>query len=337
MKAFITVILFCCATQTFAVFHHFQHFRDPEQTACGIFATADYLLWKAEEDQLNYAVIVTDFPTLGIPRESKIVDQRFEWSSGFRLGAGFKNPAKNIKFYLNYTRFHPKTVGRVHSTSSLMIASGLSLISNNAITTFTGSDAKSSWHLKMDMWDLEFGRRMSMGTRFYFHPHFGLKGGWINQRQEINYSNFVSNTGIVVVNAKVTRKNDFAGIGPRVGFNTHWGRELCVFGNFSAAFIYGWFDRQVKYSFNSIPAFPDSFFPSKNHNFRPTIQVCLGLDWHHQFHLKRGFSIKWSYEGQYWWKQWELVSNSLNTGLSASTTSGDLSMQGLTVEGELFF
>jgi hypothetical protein len=358
MKLIQSMIWSVIPAFAFSASHTEKPKTQPQTSDCqeiGMFVTADYLYWKAQEDQLVYANLLESVPALGPPSRITIIEQDFEWSSGCKVGAGYRHPSQLWSVYFNWTHFHNETSGSISSPSRLLFATNLTAALNiTAGFIVTVDGATSTWHLKMDMMDLEFGRLLPFGNGFYLTPHFGVKGGWINQTQTINYSNFTSNVAVFTSsNATVLKTNNCAAIGPRFGFNSGWagkviggGQGPCskwdatlgIFGNLSAALLYSDFHVSDKFNFQSTPPLQNGTIADDKFQLRPTMQLALGVDWTQKYKRCWGFAVRASYEAQYWWNQWQVTNNTLSTlFLNQSTTDGDLTFQGLTVEFAFLF
>jgi len=300
----------------------------------GLFITVDYLYWKAQEDQLVYAIEFSDLPFAGMPVTTNILEQQFGWSSGCKVGLGYQHPEEMWGIYLNWTGFFEHTVDRTDS-DTMLITSALAGATDDSPIAM-GTNAKSAWHLKFNMIDLELSRMWFVGEKFSVQPHLGIKGGWIDQEQHITYTDFTAKN-FQVDDAQVRRTNDFASIGPRVGANLRWGKEVGIFGNFSGALLYGKFDVKSDYQFISTPTLQNGTMFDNKYRLRPTIQMILGLDWTHYFQSNKAISLRAAYETQYWWSQWQIFANLLATEFLSITPFGDLSFNGLTFEGSFSF
>jgi hypothetical protein len=306
------------------------------RNAVGLMVTADYLFWQAQEDQLVYAIRFSDLPSLGVPQQTRPLEQEFEWSSGYRVGVGYQYPKEHWSLYLNWTHFSAHPTSHFCSPMVSLFASALAGATNDSPISL-GMDAKSQWHLHLDMLDLELGRTWTIGSKFSIQPHLGVKGGWIDQEQKITYTQLTGLKDLDIPKAQVKRENDFAGIGPRGGVNLRWGKEFGIFGNLSAALLYGAFDVDAKYNIISDPASQNGTISNNEHRLRPTAQLSLGFDWTHHFKSEQTLSIKAGYETQYWWDQWHVIPNLLSTELLSTSPYGDLSFHGLTLSAAVLF
>jgi hypothetical protein len=304
-------------------------------TNAGLFITGDYLYWQPEVDQLTYATETSVVPTA----KSQLIDQRFNWGSGFRVGLGSKLHYDRWTLYLNWTHFDHTSKGKAKAGSnSSIFATPLT----GALQAFaTGEEARSSWSFDMNMLDLELGRTFCLSKKFGLHPHVGLKGGWLDQTQKVHYPDFIDSSSGFPLNSTIKMVNDFAGIGPRFGLNTRWvlGKEFGIFGNLSGALLYGFFNIHEKFKLDepAIDLFIDRKITHNQHRLRPTVQMLFGLDWGHCFGHAFAIHLKAAYELQYWWSQWLPIPTSQGLLSGDFTGSGDLTIHGLTVSGAIAF
>lgn len=313
----------------------------------GPLLSIEYLYWEVEEDQLYPAVLSDQSQVNGLNTNyltSK--NQKFEYTSGFRAGVGYQFGYEKYDVNLAWTYLHPRT-------TSHFAASGTTSMIAPPFFDQTDSDAPkadsvvSHWHLNFDMLDLELGRKFRIGRRFNLRPNIGLKGGWINQTQKMSYNNVALSQSPIeeYVQGTVNRKNNFEGIGPRVGVDLRYGvgSQFGIFSALSGALLYGNFDLKTKTyltdtSNNGIPHQGPlaASMTTSDHHMSPTLQILLGVDWSRCIYQKYQIRFGVAYEVQYWWNQLR-TNNSIAQALFINCPSGDLMMHGLTVQGSFVF
>lgn len=196
-----------------------------EGCPCGnVRVTADYLLWKAHVDQLNYAMDGLNFPTAS--GETRELD--WQWDSGFKVGAGYIfNSGWDV--YLNYTWFHTNVKGSATPSGGQAL---YPTYSNPQLLAI--SFASSAFDLKYNTLDLELGNALCCTRCFLIHPSFGLRGAWTKDKDDILY---VSGGAPETLHLS----ESFRGVGPRVGLNAVWNvwRGFSLFGEGDYALVWG--------------------------------------------------------------------------------------------------
>lgn len=307
----------------------------------------EYLYWEIQEDNL-YPVIFADQRVVNGTNENnlKLKNQKFEYTSGFRAALGYNFHYEKYDVNLAWTRIHPDT------TTHYSVSGTKNLI---AIPFFDQTDADvakagsfvSHWHVNYDMLDLEMGCKYTIGRRFKLRPNVGLKGGWINQLQRMKSNSiFLGQPMDEIVQGSVNRRNDFNGIGPRIGVDLRYGfgSHLGVFSAISGALLYGNFDLKTKTflsdsSNGGVPGQGPSIVTIENSekHLSPTVQILLGCDWARCFNQTYWVRFGAGYEVQYWWNQMR-SNNSIPQLLFVNTPAGgDLMMHGLTLQASLAF
>ncbi len=110
----------------------------------------------------------------------------FDFSPGFKAELGLYFTHDNWQTSAMYTRYYTKnkTTANVKSNTTLQATwLDTSVNSGHLIT-----NAKASWHIKLDMLDINFMRPAYWGYRLIFNPIFGLKAFWIDQRYNATYT-----------------------------------------------------------------------------------------------------------------------------------------------------
>ena len=200
------------------------------------------------------------------------------------------------------------------------------------IETLSFSKADAHWHVDFYDLDLVLGRNYFVSRYLALHPYFGLTSAWIQQHRHVR---FEEPSGDLM---KLRSKNNFWGIGPRLGIDSQFylGRNFSLYGNFSGALLWGDFHVREKESF---PLDDLEIYNLRDnlHRMVSTVGFGLGIAYETNFnHDANHFMVKAGYEGQYWWRQNQLpIFNAF--ALNFTRQSEDMSMQGLTVDFRLDF
>jgi len=324
-----------------------EMFECPQESSkIGLSFSADYLYWKTQEEQLYPVIFVKSSDSEQTQQEISPTNQKFEYTSGFRVALGYEFPCTSYDIKFAWTRIHPRTTAKFESPDPKMfIAIPFSSLTDSDVP-HAGS-VVSRWHLNYDMLDLDLGREYALCNCFTFRPHIGLKGGWINQTQKMQVNDITLGQSPVIDITQGTahRRNDFNGIGPSIGVDMRFalGSQFGVFGGVSGALLYGQFDLMNKiFIADTLNNYYELSGPktinleSSEYFVSPTVQVLLGGDWATCFCEKYWIRLGVAYEVLYWWDQMK-SNNSINQTLFVNSPSGNLMMHGLTVQASFEF
>jgi hypothetical protein len=162
-----------------------------------------------------------------------------------------------------------------------------------------------------------------------FNPHFGLRFATINQKFSADFDNITPTAASRTI---FHGKNDFWGLGARVGLDSSWliGCEWKLFCNVAASILSGKFDTSQKVNFPAASANSRSF----SHDFHmnvPNVDIALGFDWGTYLCEKKYYlDFMAGYEFQVWWDQFNL--KNLNLG---NATQGNFTLNGFTFKIQL--
>jgi Legionella pneumophila major outer membrane protein precursor len=321
---------------------------------------ADFLWWRASEEGLALgSEDVIDRFTVGdevvFSEISRIKKPNNKYDAGFRIGlSSICDNCWDID--LNWTHFHTTSHAR-----------GLSDFTNpESITVFDSfwegvigvvpDSSASRWILDMDLIDLEFGHKYYVDHCFVLRPHAGLRGVRIDQHYRV-FSQ-ANRTGDVlfpaVYQSEVHAKNDFLGVGPRVGLDLEF--KFCggisIFGQAAGTIVFGKFDRNSNEVFDEFSGSPVdiSFRSSPQRCSRAITDLAFGLKWDHCVEWCASshpvsLAVTWEHHGFFDFNNFNFRSASSDpfgdSGFVASSNgarrNGDLFTQGVTVSAEIGF
>lgn len=313
----------------------------------------DYLYWKAVQEQAVIAAvipggidaIITDFtatPINAVIRPS-VVNPRFNFSSGFRIGASYNLPCANWNFDLSWTRYHNKVRTRFTEGNSIFPLNTpgvfVAEILTGNIAAALADRLVNSWRIEYDSIDLKVGREFQYFECSSVNPWVGVKAVRIKQNHKTAFEGFEIDG--IALDVSSYKKNEFRGIGPSVGVDGMWEiySNINLSTGFSGALLCGKFDviqrPQVDFATNSVEVISQN---NRKDRIRPMVDMFVGLDWDPSFCDFMQLNIGVGYEVQYWWNQWQ-VPGSLAEGILSGGTSpqGDLMLFGLTVHASLVF
>jgi len=324
---FIFIAIFC-ATCLFAI--------DPPQQCgliepkCGCFARScpnagafafdfDFLWWRSENHGFSFALNESSeglFTTVdGGDNSGSIVRVHPNWDPGWRLGIGWNSDFDRWDLLASWTWY-------LNHAKQTVIRSDLPLggISNDGyypqwpVANFTDFGpylaAYGSWKMLYNAIDLELGRAYFATAALSFRPCCGVRGSWINQK-------FISRFGLPLQVGIATKqdfhgKNNWWGMGPRIGIESDWKMGLGIFllGRASASLLYGktsvWALSESVAPGSSVYTL-DRRFVDAFYALVPNLQLFLGLGWKQCLKCDTvSFGIDAGWEANYWWNQFNL-------------------------------
>ena len=323
----------------------------------------DFLWWRADEDGLDLGSeqLTSEFffPDDGLEeflRDDRTKKPDGKYDAGFRLGlASICENCWDVA--LNWTHFYTKSHARGFSNFDNFPES--SILFENCWEAREGAVpdfAKARWKLDLDLLDLEFGHKYYVDHCFIMRPHAGLRGARVDQKYRVfSFANRASDDvlGPQQYDARVNAKNDFLGIGPRVGLDLEF-KLACgvsVFGQAAGSLLFGRFDRNSHEDF-------DDFFNDFNATFRfkssahrtsrAVTDLAIGLKWDHCFEWccrchPLSIAVTWEHHGFFRFNEFKFRKNSVDpTGSlfepsDCCSCGGDLFTQGLTLSFEVGF
>ncbi|MDN3506857.1 MAG: Lpg1974 family pore-forming outer membrane protein [Simkaniaceae bacterium] len=251
------------------------------------------VVWQVHEEGLDYA-------------KGKKVDQ--DWAWGVRLNLAYDTCYSGI-LELDWTYYR--------TTEKSTCKNAIPTWSNH-ITSFDRMRADTK--LLLNLLDLRLGAEFFPNCYLTFHPFIALSTVWLDQDFIIHGQNET------IPLHQVKMRNDFWGIGPKIGLKTEWllGCGFSFFGNADATLFYG--DFSVRQKATSAPLIKDNFWLS-----RAYLDFILGIQWEWIFcsnDYSIGFAAGW--ENLFFFGQ-----NQLRLG--GHPIKGDLTLQGLTLTGSFGF
>ena len=295
--------------------------RSIKRRLCGV--SIDYLLWKPDQEQLQYALnIPGGFPHDGLILAPQvfIIDQEFQKSSGFRTTlSGYISNEWDL--YARYTYYRNSSFSCTCENNNGVLATAVfGLLDMGGILA---KKASSNWRLKFDVVDVECGYIWAATESLWLKPHCGLKWARINQHQLLEYD-------LNDFDIRVNRKNNFSGPGLQLGLRGDWYfyGPFSLVGNFSAAILYGKFTSEAPYDFtNAVAVSHFARFIECKRVVRPMIDLFLGLQYEKLLHCI-DVEVSLGYQAQCWWNQWQVMPSGVAV-VSGALANGDLLMQGL--------
>jgi hypothetical protein len=286
-----------------------------------LFATGEALLWKAQMDDLGFAVKSKNQTTI---RKGKGKDPKFNWNWGFRVGFGYNIPHDHWDILGGYTQYRSATRSEEKVSSSQALFPSWMTASSGYV-----SQARASWNMHLQLGDLEMGRSFAAARWLSLRPFLGVRGAWIYQKYAIEYKG-----GSAVPTAdtdKVSMRNNFWGAGGRLGLNSLWGiaRGFSLYGDGSFSLLSGFFHvHQTEYlekagtSFLNVSSSPSQLVP--------IVDLALGFQYDTFFQKKRyHLGLKLGYEFNYFFNQNEFMRFISGGSGFYTRNNSDLTLMGL--------
>jgi len=304
----------------------------------GILIEADFLYWKAQEDNLIVAetLKLRIEPGSGesVPFKEKAIDIPFKWDPGFRVKLSGLIPYDGWRAAIQWTDFHTHPSIPLRSGTflpelffSVEVSEGITL------------DFKADWSLKLDDLEFIFSRSFSLSNSLTLSPFFGARNAWVRQKLKASYFhilNFPMGVPVDVADGFQTIVNNFWGIGPTFGSQAQWLWRRGFFSDFGMelSILSGHFKtKNQAITFEKSTDEDRPFILLGNYNrIRPVLGLNLGIGWAACFWCDRFIKLTADYEMQIWWSQIQF-----QYGDPHQQQNNDLSLQGLTLRVEFGF
>jgi hypothetical protein len=313
-----------------------------------VFITGSYIYWQPREEGLELGCLVN---ALNPSTETSPYQMAFDYKSGFKVGLGTNLDHDNWVAYLDYTRLHMKD----HRSANLSSATTTYRIRpfwNCDDNLYEGNYASASWKLRYDILELILARPFYSGTCLTLNGIAGLKGGWINQKYRINYTDSydIEEYGTYYTYTTTSRTNSWV-IGPQAGcdMNCLLGAGFRFFGDFSASLLYQRLKTTLYAPNGQYYVLRDGEATYLNEQdfysqITPNVNVSSGFGWGTYFDKNNWhFDLSASYDFNYYWSQnhmkrtFDEVNWDNDFGVLPPGKVKDLILHGLTITARLDF
>ncbi|MCS6975663.1 MAG: Lpg1974 family pore-forming outer membrane protein [Gemmatales bacterium] len=304
-------------------------FIEVEHLTNGISPRIDYLLWRARRRGLDFAIV--DPNDNGLP-EGPVLSTFYDTDSGVRFGFAFTLPGPQWELSAYYTYFH------AHGNQTFLApANGViypTVLSPVGPRQVTGAFAQAN--VDLDVVDLQFGPRLTVGELFLLSLFGGVRLGQVKMRHNAFYTGgdtggfdeFLSFTG--------TRSFDevrFRGLGIRVGGEGAWrcAEYTDVFARGSLAILSGRFSESL---LQDDAGQPFVNLAEKWEQLVPVLELALGVS----YEFREDMRVAIGYEFSHWFGLVDSVdlSDDVAVGKTMRRRS-DLTFEGLFVQLAIFF
>ena len=297
-------------------------FSSSELPGVGVFTSAELLYWKAQQQDMGYAVRSQSTSSIFKGKES---DPRFRWNAGFRVGLGYYLSHDRWDLVGSYTQLKSQTNSQVKAPYGAEVLPTWSAASSASVNA-----ASANWNIHLQLGDLEIGKDLVVSDWLKIRCHLGVRGAWIFQKYTLEYQGGAAFPGDQVDDVEM--KSNFFGVGSRIGADGLWGifRGLSIFSNGSMSLLSGFFtvnqNEQLQgaiSSFLNISSNPQSVIT--------LLDLSLGFQYDAYFKSKKmHLGSKLGYEFNYIFNQNQFMRFSSVGSGNYYISEGDLSFMGLT-------
>ncbi len=217
--------------------------------------TASALYWKANQDGLEFgifeehqaffSVMNQAFSTLPII-SGEYLRPRPKCTWGFKLGIEYDSPVDGWDLGISWTTYNGiQTNDRVEPASGNSMWAFWSADLAISPGPLPFGESTSQWEVQLMDIPVELGREFWVSRFLTLRPLLGISYISLDQNYQLSFSGGAWNENLSPpgVTDWVILKSKFHGIGPFAGIDTNWhfGCGWSIYGDFSAAIVYGRF------------------------------------------------------------------------------------------------
>ncbi len=284
---------------------------------------------------MGFAQVSNPATNVSSPESKKgsIFHPDWKMEPGFKVGLGWLTCIDGWDLSFRYTWLRPNHTKESVKPSDAPTTDFILSPIANWVVDVNGLTAKitSNWKMNINIFDFELGRNFYISKCLYLRPHFGLKGAWFDQKNDVIA--FADPEDANITNSS-SYKIDWAAIGIRSGLDTSWNFSKCfsLYGNVAGSILWGTFDSTKKDLLRSPSTVPSYYVENDIKTNKPVFEAALGIrfeDWYccDNYYL----SLELGWEMQWWRGQNQYFAPRTETRL------GDLGMQGLTIQARFQF
>ena len=263
----------------------------------------DGLAMQAKQDGMEFVIqnsSATDGTTLsqGTVEGFSSNANSWDYNPGMRFGLGFYLDHDAWQLDFNWTWINVTNYQLANTTTSGGHLIPLWLDGSGMSSANFGFRSSAVWRADYNTFDISLGKPYYVSRYLIFNPHFGIRGGWIDQHFSVSYGETTPGNRVIAHG-----DNNFWGVGARAGLDTDWvlGKGWCLFGNFAASLLCGKFE--ISQNFNIINT-DNVVVDHKYYQNTPNFEIVLGIGWGKYFNKKRNHvALRAAYEFHEWFDQ----------------------------------
>lgn len=330
----------------------------PETAPCACewanpYVTADFIYWKTQVDNANFAYNGIAVAPDGSPSPSTLKDAQtghiyhpsFKYEPGFKLGFGLKFQHDGWDFFSQYTWLHATSSQQAQADAHSPLHSMIRAQNSGSVwdaTTWKTTSSKGTWSLHFNVLDLELGRDFWISKSLSIRPFTGMKFSWLTQNFDVFNAYSKTDNATQPIRYEYAMKAKQDGVGMRGGCNSAFFMtpQWSIYGDLALSAMFNALhsNRENHCTFktgvdNTLKEVKQTRTRGHLHTVSSVVEMGLGLRFETFFnnnHYKYLLEAGW--EAQVWFDQaaFAFLSNS-------STHPGNLSMQGLTIKTGFWF
>ncbi len=296
----------------------------------------DGLAFQAKQDGMEFAIEDTS-SSVGVPTSpityGKVIgfsndNSDWDYNPGMRFGLGFflDHDAWEIDFDWTWVNITNYKHGDATTAGSGLIPLWVLGSGTPAVTPGTagpniyGVHSSAVWKAHYNTLDLSLGKPYHISRYVIFNPHFGIRGGWIDQHFSVDYQGYIGAANRTIHHGK----NNFWGIGARAGLDTDWivGKGWCLFANMSASMMASKFEIHQNMVLPTVGSTTGDGYDLEFDYYQnvPNVEMALGIAWSKYFDKnKYRIGLRAAYEFIEWWDQ--LNMRKFYDGIGTSSTA----------------
>ncbi len=220
-----------------------------------VWVGVDLLIWKPWEKALVATNKKSNVFTTDDFTKKHVIHPHFEWSVGYRLSTGYLFSSHLWDMEASWTHFsshlsqHKSTDG-----SAVLGMFPIWSLSDDVIAGDYVFESTLKWKITLNMLDLTFGRYFNVRKHLEIKPFLGARSLWLKQHGQVIYEG-----GIFLINILqpglsengmdfIKMKNNYWGMGPRVGIAPRWifGKGVSLNASAAISGLYGFFKTRQK-------------------------------------------------------------------------------------------
>ena len=316
---------------------------DSYESTQGPFVSGEFLYWKAHSSRMPVGAIAVLAPAGGgsvSQITKKVIDVRFGYDPGYRVGLGYRIPYRGWDVLGNWTHF--QTTGKRGIDAKAANQAVQQILGDDIFIIHAPNRISAHNHIHLNTFDFELGKMIHFVPSFGMRPFVGFKLAWVDEHLKVDQPQSSPNT-ISGGAAFLKFYNDFQGVGLRTGINTDWeiDKGFAVLAKAAYSLLWGKLDTKRKDEYITTQGFGSSTllsldytFPEHHHVILSAIELFAGARWEICYNQKKRFRfrIQGGYEAQYWPGFNQL--NAITSGTGATTLTpftGDLGFHGWTI------
>ena len=329
-----------CPTQQFAAYTITPPAGAKPTNHVNPYFTAEFILWKAYEDGLDFAYTGAPTSTAQVNVEKgQVLHPGHKYEPGFKLGFGLKFLRDAWDLYANYTWLQVTDSKDFENEDS---DDGAQVHANYFVPTFPNdvkgtimNETSATWKLNFDVLDLELGRDFFISKYLTLRPHFGFKFSWMKQKFDVDYTNIIAGVNVDALypagsNVDIDFKQTEFGVGIRTGIDTAWrlGNHFSIFGDLALTGLWNHFKEKRKDEVETAADVEYDTFNVKDtiNEMTAVLELAIGLRFDYAFNCDKNlFIMQAGWEQQIWFDQNQFFR-------AMSTDSENLTFEGLTAK-----